>query len=183
MALFVLLICCINVNSQNSKAIYAPHERLALDNGWRFFLGDIPFPIIRGHSMSYNNAKAGKAWGAADPDYDDTQWRLLNLPHDWSVESAYDSTENPSQGYRKRGFGWYRRNFKLSTKDKGKHIELQFDGIATNCTVWINGTIMYRNFCGYNSFYIDITAMASPYTLPERNITHSPSDVHWLCVW
>ncbi|MBV5343141.1 hypothetical protein JZU68_05870, partial [bacterium] len=69
---------------------------------WRFYLGDIAFPIISGHSMSYNNAKAGKSWGAAAPEYDDTDWRLVNLPHDWSVELPYDSTENVAQGYRKR---------------------------------------------------------------------------------
>ncbi|MGB3005052.1 MAG: beta-galactosidase GalA [Chitinophagaceae bacterium] len=134
-------------------------EKLSLDNGWRFYQGDIPMPVIQGQDMSYNNAKAGKAWGAAAPDFDDTDWRLLNLPHDWAVENPYDSTENLNQGYRKRGIGWYRRNFKLDPKDRGKHLELQFDGIATHCTVWVNGTILHRNYCGYTSFYIDITAM------------------------
>ena len=156
----LVLSCQLAHSQQNSTVVFAPHERLSLDNGWRFYLGDIAFPIITGQSMSYSSAKAGKSWGAAAPEYDDTKWRQLNVPHDWAVESAYDSTENPTQGYRKRGIGWYRRNFKLNTSDKGKHIELQFDGVATNCTVWVNGTIMHRNFCGYTSFYIDITAMA-----------------------
>ncbi|MFP5040741.1 beta-galactosidase GalA [Parasediminibacterium sp. JCM 36343] len=158
---FFLFLCCLGATAQKPAApVYAAHERLSLDNGWRFYLGDIPFPVIKGQGMSYPNAKAGKAWGAAAPEFDDTDWRLLNLPHDWAVESPYDSTENATQGYRRRGFGWYRRNFKLDPKDKGKYLELQFDGIATNCTVWVNGTILHRNFCGYTSFYIDITAMA-----------------------
>ena len=159
---FVLFtfLSLFHLSFAQSKTIAVPHERLLLDNGWRFYLGDIPFPIIRGQDMSYSNAKAGKSWGAADPGFDDTKWRLLNLPHDWSVESAYDSTENATQGYRKRGIGWYRRNFKLDAKDKGKYLELQFDGIATNCTIWFNGTVMHRNFCGYTSSYIDITSMA-----------------------
>ena len=135
-------------------------ERLSLDKGWRFNLGDIPFPIVTGHGMSYSSAKAGKAWGAAAPEYNDTSWRIVNLPHDWSVEQLYDSTENLSQGYRKRGMGWYRRNFKLPISDKGKYLEVRFDGIATNCTVWVNGTVVNRNFCGYNSIYIDITPLA-----------------------
>jgi beta-galactosidase len=158
--LALAIICQTSTAQTTSSTISAPHERLSLDNGWRFYLGDIPFPVIKGQGMSYPNAKAGKAWGAADPEYDDTQWRLLNLPHDWAVEQPYDSTANPTQGYRQRGIGWYRRNFKLDAGDKGKHIELQFDGIATNCTIWVNGTIMHRNFCGYTSSYIDITAMA-----------------------
>lgn len=114
-------------------------------------------PVIKGHGMSYGNAKAGTAWGAASPQYDDTEWRLLNLPHDWAVEQIFDPAENLSQGYRKRGVAWYRRSFKVSPQNRGKHIELQFDGIATNAVVWFNGNIVHRNWSGYTSFYIDIT--------------------------
>nr|WP_183558301.1 beta-galactosidase GalA [Mucilaginibacter sp. SP1R1] len=134
--------------------------RLSLDNGWRFHLGDIPFPIVRGHGASYNNAKAGKAGGAAAPDYDDTDWRLLNLPHDWAIEGGFDQNANLSQGYRQRGIAWYRRSFKIDPKQRGKNLELQFDGIATHCTVWLNGIVVHRNWSGYTSFYIDMTAMA-----------------------
>ncbi|WP_428312886.1 beta-galactosidase GalA [Hydrocarboniphaga sp.] len=137
-----------------------PRETLSLDAGWRFHLGDIAPPEIRGHGMSYANAKAGRAWGAAAPQYDDTQWRQLDLPHDWAVEGPFDPKANVSQGYRPRGVGWYRRNFRLDAADRGRHIELQFDGIATHATVWFNGSLVQRNFSGYNSFYIDLTPMA-----------------------
>jgi beta-galactosidase len=135
-------------------------ERLSLDQGWRFHLGDIPFPIINGHYPSYDNAKAGKAWGAAAQNYDDKDWRELDLPHDWAVEGAFDSSENISQSYRPRGIGWYRRQFKLDRSDKDRHLELQFDGVATHCTVWVNGNIVHRNWCGYTSFSIDLTPFA-----------------------
>lgn len=144
--------------AQSNKS--SVRELLALDKGWRFHLGDIAFPVITGHSVTYQSAKAGKAWGAAAPDFDDALWRVLNLPHDWAVESPFDSTANVSQGYRNRGVGWYRRSFKLSPDDKNKHIELQFDGIATNATIWVNGTLLHRNWCGYTSMYIDITPYA-----------------------
>jgi len=134
-------------------------QRLSLDQGWRFHLGDIPMPVIRGHNESYSNAKAGKAWGAAAPDYDDSLWRELDLPHDWAVEGPFEESENLSQGYRPRGIGWYRRHFKVAEADRGKHFELQFDGVATHCTVWFNGTIVARNWCGYTSFAVDITPM------------------------
>lgn len=151
----------LNVYSQSTGTKTSKvRERLSLDRGWRFFPGDISFPVIKGQDMSYPNAKAGIAWGAASPEFDDTKWRIINLPHDWAVEQPCDSTANPTQGYRVRGYGWYRRNFRLSPKDNGKHLELQFDGIATHCTVWFNGTILHRNFCGYNSFYIDVTPFA-----------------------
>jgi beta-galactosidase len=161
--LFIGLLLCFAINTQLKAqqliASSATRECLSLDKGWRFYQGDIPMPVITGHGMSYSAAKAGKAWGAAAPEYDDTEWRLLNLPHDWAVENPYDSTENLSQGYKKRGIGWYRRQFKLDTKDRGKHLEIQFDGIATNATIWFNGTVVHRNWCGYTSFYIDITSM------------------------
>lgn len=153
---FSLLQTILFAASNSSSA----REVLNFDKGWRFHLGDIAFPVITGHSVTYQSAKAGKAWGAAAPEYDDTSWRVLNLPHDWAVESPFDSTANVSQGYRNRGFGWYRRSFKLSPEDNGKHLELQFDGIATNATIWVNGTLLHRNWCGYTSMYIDITPYA-----------------------
>ena len=81
------------------------------------------------------------------------------MPHDWAVEGPFDEKENLSQGYRPRGIGWYRRHFRLPSTDRGKHFELQFDGVATHCTVWFNGTIVARNWCGYTSFQVDITSM------------------------
>jgi beta-galactosidase len=138
----------------------AVRERLSVDRGWRFHLGDVPFPVIQGHGDTYHNAKAGKAWGAAAPEFDDAGWRQLNLPHDWVIEQPFDQNANLSQGYRPRGVGWYRRQFRLDPSDRGRHLELQFDGVATHCTVWFNGTVVHRNWCGYTSFYIDITPFA-----------------------
>ncbi len=135
-------------------------EMLSLDQGWRFHLGDIPMPVLITHNETYNSAKAGKAWAAAAPEYKDASWRKLDLPHDWAVEGPFEPKENISQGYRPRGIGWYRRQFKLDEADSGKHLEIQFEGIATHCTVWFNGTIVARNWCGYTSFYVDITPMA-----------------------
>jgi beta-galactosidase len=135
-------------------------QRLSLDRGWLFHLGDIPFPVIQGQAATYESAKAGRAWGAAAQDHDDSNWRVLNLPHDWAVEGPFDPNQNLAQGYRPRGVGWYRRHFQLEKTDQGRHLELQFDGVATHCTVWVNGILAHRNWCGYNSFVIDITPFA-----------------------
>ena len=145
--------------SNLAQAAADNREVLSLDQGWRFNLGDIPMPVIKGHDESYNNAKAGKAWGAAAPDYDASGWRELDLPHDWAVEGPFDENENLSQGYRPRGIGWYRRQFQVDAADRGQHLELQFDGVATHCTVWFNGTVVAHNWCGYTSFHVDITPM------------------------
>lgn len=151
---FCLFFCSLNSSFAQQREVFS------FDKEWKFYKGDIPFPEIRGHGESYANAKAGKAWGAAAPEYNDNSWRTLNLPHDWAVENSFDSTENVSQGFRERGYGWYRKKFKLNPQDKGKHLELQFEGIATFATVWFNGSVVHRNWCGYTSFYIDLTSMA-----------------------
>lgn len=152
-----MLVCLISIQLQ---AQTTNRERLSLDKGWLFHQGDIPFPVIRGHGQTYSSSKAGNATGAAARNYDDKNWRRLNLPHDWAVEMPFDSTENVAQGYRHRGGGWYRRSFKLGLADKGKHLELQFDGIATNATIWFNGTVVQHSWSGYSSSYIDITQLA-----------------------
>lgn len=135
-------------------------EVLSFDEGWRFHPGDIPFPEIRGHGMTYGHAKAGNASGAAAMDYNDSSWRLLNLPHDWAVEGPFDKEANVSQGYRPRGFAWYRKSFRIDPADKGKHLELQIDGVSTHCTVWVNGTEVHHNNCGYTGFTVDLTPFA-----------------------
>ncbi len=159
-ALVLLSLCPLNLSAQAGADAAPLRERLSFDNGWRFHLGDIPFPVIKGHSASYNHAKAGRAEGAAAENYNVSSWREVSLPHDWAVEGPFDQEANLSQGYRPRGIGWYRREFKLDAADKGRHLEIQFDGIATHATVWVNGTVMHRNFCGYTGFNIDITPLA-----------------------
>ncbi len=163
LCLFVVLVSLstpVQAVCQDNSPV-TTREVLSLDKGWRFHLGDIPFPVIKGHRATYKNAKAGHAGGAASVNFDDSSWRILDLPHDWAIEGRVDSTANLSQGYYHRGFGWYRRQFKLSPEDKGKHLELQFDGIATHATIWVNGTVLHRNWCGYTSMYIDITPYAT----------------------
>ncbi|MGM9489289.1 beta-galactosidase GalA [Ideonella sp. YS5] len=135
----------------------ASRDRLSLDQGWLFHLGEVSAPPVKGHGMSYFNGKANGAGGAAAADYDDSGWRRLDLPHDWAVEGPFDPKENASQGYRPRGIGWYRRYLQLPESDRGRHLELQFDAIATHSTVWVNGVVVNRNWSGYNGRSIDIT--------------------------
>src|SRR3982750_3993898 len=114
----VLVCTLLSIISIHLSAQVPVRERLSLDKGWLFHKGDIPSPVIRGQGQTYSTSKAASATGAAAPNYDDKNWRSLNLPHDWAVETPFDSTENVAQGYRQRGFGWYRRSFKLGANDK-----------------------------------------------------------------
>ena len=146
----------------------SPRDQLSLDENWRFHLGEIApdsFPggqgvALYGPDITHSGAKAGHVWGAAARGYDDRNWRHITLPHDWVVEQPFDSKAFKQQGYRERGIGWYRRVFNLDAADRGRNIELQFDGVATHCTAYFNGTEVAHNFCGYTSFQTDITPMA-----------------------
>ena len=151
-----------------ATAVESPRERLSLDANWKFHLGDVPldsFPggegvRLYGANITDSGGKAGHVWGAAARGFNDRNWREVNLPHDWAVEQAFDPKAEKQEGYRQRGIGWYRRTFKLDSADRGKNLELQFDGVATRCTVYFNGTEVAHNFCGYTSIYIDITPMS-----------------------
>lgn len=154
---FLFLLCVFLFQYADAQEKVTTREVLSMNKGWNFYQGDIPYPVIKGHNESFRNAKAGRVSGAASTDYDDSSWRTLDLPHDWAIEGRVDPEANLAQGYYNRGFGWYRRKFRLAPEDKGKHLELQFDGISTHATIWVNGTVLHRNWCGYTSMYVDIT--------------------------
>ena len=135
-------------------------DRVLLDHGWLFHDGDILPPPPVGHNATYLSVKAGNAQGAAATDYDDSDWSSVTLPHDWASFQPFVETANLSQGYRPRGIGWYRRMLHLDPADRGKQIELQFGAIATNATIWINGSVVAHNWSGYNSVYVDMTPFA-----------------------
>lgn len=139
----------------------AARIRLSLDPGWRFHEGDLPVAPILDHEAAYAHAKAGNAEGAAGTDFDDSAWGSVNLPHDWALGQAFNPAANIDQGFRDRGIGWYRRSFALDPATRGSHFELQFDGVATHATVWINGTLAYRHFGGFTGFAIDLTPFAT----------------------
>lgn len=81
----LFLVCCMVSLTFHAQENVTEPMKLSLDRGWRFHEGDIPFPVIKGHNQSYANAKAGRSWGAAAPEYDDSDWRIVDLPHDWGL--------------------------------------------------------------------------------------------------
>lgn len=91
------------------------------DNGWRF-------------SLNAND-------GASKTSFDDSAWRLLNLPHDWAIEGSF-SKDNPSGtggGALPGGIGWYRKTFDIKDRSLFKHYYIHFDGVYMNSEVFING--------------------------------------------
>ncbi|HRB94075.1 MAG TPA: glycoside hydrolase family 2 TIM barrel-domain containing protein [Niabella sp.] len=94
--------------------------------------------------------------------FDDSKWRLLDLPHDWSIEGKFDAA-NPAGnagGALPGGIGWYRKTFFSQTSDKKTYIA--FDGIYRNSEVWINGHYLGKWPYGYTAFQYELTKWLNP---------------------
>lgn len=113
-------------------------EVINLNQGWRFLLGDGAYGI---------------------PDVDDSGWRVLDVPHDWSIEGKYDkrNPSGPQGGFMPCGTGWYRLRFEAPASTKGNRVFVRFDGVYMKSQVWINGRMVGEYPNGYNSFEYDIT--------------------------
>jgi beta-galactosidase len=111
----------------------------AFNHGWKFLLGNDSL------------ARYSK--------YDDSKWRKLDLPHDWSIEGSFDekATSTTNEGALPTGIGWYRKTFKLSESSRGRNTYVDFDGIYKNSEVWINGHYLGKRPNGYISFRYDLT--------------------------
>ncbi len=134
-----------------------PRERLLMDFGWKFHLGNE-------WGIAQNLSKAGTGSGPANVWFSDASWRTVNLPHDWAVELPFDQSADGSHGFKALGetfpqnsVGWYRRTFELAADDSGKRIWLEFDGVFRDCTVFLNGWFVGHHESGYSSFRYDVT--------------------------
>ena len=90
--------------------------------------------------------------------FDDSKWRMLNVPHDWGVEGPFrDDLENNTGLLPWKGIGWYRKHFEVDAKDEGKSIFVDFDGAMANAKIWLNGQYVGEWPYGYNSFRLNLT--------------------------
>ncbi len=124
-----------------ARALDADRPRVieSFDSNWRFIQGD---PA-----------------GAAAAEFNDSGWRLLNVPHDWSIEGVV-AESNPAGGagaFFPTGVGWYRKHFTLP-EDRAKRLAfIEFDGVMANSDVWINGFHLGKRPYGYVSFYYPLS--------------------------
>lgn len=120
-------------------------RNILFDEGWRFHRGD----VANGEAVNFN----------------DNDWRKIDLPHDWSIEDILNTNSpfNPdvingvSVGFTTGGIGWYRKKFSIPSSEKNKKVYIQLDGVYMNADVWINGVHLGNHPYGYTSFYYDIS--------------------------
>jgi beta-galactosidase len=124
---------------------------VSFDAGWRFHLGDVA--------------------GAQQPGCNDSAWRTLDVPHDWSIENLpnpdgvkrsgpFDKDASAGQsatGWVVGGTGWYRKRFRLPGLTADRRVELRFDGVYMDSEVWLNGHLLGNQPYGYSTFSLDLT--------------------------
>ena len=132
---FICIVCglCISIGCFSQRTI------TDFNQDWKFYLGDD------------SSAREGK--------YDDSHWRTLNLPHDWSIEGAFskDYPTTVNQGALPAEIGWYRKTFTIPAFSKDKKIYVEFDGVYRNSEVWINDHYLGKRPNGYISFRYELT--------------------------
>ncbi len=116
-----------------------PREQNRIDDNWKFFLGD--------------------PTDAATMGLDDSTWRTVTLPHDWSIEGKIDAKApmGGGGGFFPAGIGWYRYHFDAPATWKDKTVEVEFEGVYMNADVYLNGQKLTFHPYGYTSFFVDLT--------------------------
>ncbi|HEY9324207.1 MAG TPA: glycoside hydrolase family 2 TIM barrel-domain containing protein [Agromyces sp.] len=97
--------------------------------------------------------------GASGKGYDDSAWRAVTVPHDWSVEQPFAVEHSSGTGYLPGGIGWYRAHVDLAPLElrDGQHVRLAFHGVYKNADVWVNGYHLGGRPSGYAPFSFDLT--------------------------
>ncbi|GAA3615003.1 glycoside hydrolase family 2 TIM barrel-domain containing protein [Flavivirga amylovorans] len=138
-AITLILVCTSCQPQKETATVSNKSGRQSFDTDWKFIQEDVP--------------------GAEQVSFDDNSWRTLDVPHDWSIEGEYDEN-NPMGdrcGYLPAGFGWYRKTITVPNEWKGKYVEIAFDGVYMNSTVWANGKKLGDRPYGWVSFAYDIS--------------------------
>jgi beta-galactosidase len=135
----LLLFALVTLLAIQAAANPRPQNTVSFNQDWRFKLGE----VTEGQRVDLN----------------DSTWRKLNLPHDWSIEGAFDenSPAGTGGGALNGGTGWYRKTFNVPLTSKGKLLFVDFDGVYRNSEVWINGHYLGKRPYGYSSFQYELT--------------------------
>lgn len=99
---------------------------------------------------------------ATTDSFDDSAWRIVRAPHDWSTEESYRPEYASGNGFAAGGIAWYRKHFKLDPAAQGRTVTVEFDGVYANSEIWINSEFVGGRPFGYSSFAIDLTRYLNP---------------------
>lgn len=160
--LCLMLSIIMGIQGQN-------HQQISLDNNWQFAFGNASSAEKDyGCGTEYFNylTKANSIHNAGPYalKFDASAWQTVNLPHDFVVGLPFSREASHSHGYKTVGYkypetsvGWYRHFFSVDESMKGKHVEIEFEGIFRDSRIWINGFYVGGEPSGYTTQRYDIT--------------------------
>lgn len=131
------------------ETVYGPEETIQVtgsdlsgrninfNSGWKFNLGD-------------NSS-------ASEPNFNDSAWEEVMLPHDFSISQNFTTSGEAESGFLPGGTGWYRKSFTVPASESGNTVILNFDGVYSDAYVYVNGTYVGENHYGYSNFSFDIS--------------------------
>src|SRR5664280_701501 len=124
-------------------------------------------PLLKMNNLFDNNWRfhKGGALGAEEPSFNDSGWRVIDLPPDWSIEDLpgtdspfnSDAISQVNGGFTTGGTGWYRKTFTIPKELTDKQFIIMFEGVYMNADVWLNGEFLGNHPYGYTSFWFDIS--------------------------
>lgn len=134
----LLISATVALTAIAASAQTVPPSRTRLDNGWRTIADNRP--------------------GYTDRDFNDSKWKTVSLPHDWSIQFNPDSAANTGNdgGYLPGVEAVYRYTLPVDSVYPGTYM-LYLEGAYMNPTVWVNGHDIDDHTYGYTSFRVDIT--------------------------
>lgn len=137
---FILSVSCVFAQKQAGESEF--------DSNWLFAR----------YGLQADGSRIPEPESPGEPSFDDSQWRQLDLPHDWGIEGPFrPDLEGFTGKLPWKGIGWYRKHFNVPVKDKAKQLYLDFDGAMANAEVWLNGKKVGERPYGYISFRVDLT--------------------------
>ena len=135
-------------------AAAGPRRHELLDANWRF-------QALAGKTVDHSVPHAAATHAQVAEDFDDSAWRVVQLPHDYIVEGKYDPKADKGHGFLPVYPAWYRRHFSLAASDSGKAVWLDFEGVYRDAHVYLNGKLLGRHQGGYTPFRFDISKSAN----------------------
>ena len=132
--LLIIALSCLTA-SLHAQVSFGKSEKI--NDNWKFTLENAP--------------------EASSVNIDDSQWRQVDLPHDWSVKGQLSPSLASCTGFLPGGSGWYRKSILIPETKKSEKVYLYFEGVYNRSEVYINGKLLGKRPNGYISFMYDAT--------------------------
>lgn len=169
---FATLICALCI-VQSSFAAETGGEKfggVVINNDWTFAMGNAASKELDyTHGTEYFTyickvQSSNHSHAPIMPEFDDSSWQKVSLPHDWAVDLPYSPEASHSHGYKCIGWkypensvGWYRKHMEIPAEDKGKQFFIEFEGIYRDSEVFCNGFYLGGERSGYASSVYTLT--------------------------